>query len=57
MQNKLLKILLALIAVGAAGCAIYFEMTAEIPVLKNEIQAGEVIRADDITSERIMKGL
>ena len=55
MQNKFLKILLALIAVAAAGTALYFQLSTEVPVLKNDIKAGQVLEAKDIDEVRFMK--
>ncbi|MDO4500682.1 MAG: SAF domain-containing protein [Erysipelotrichaceae bacterium] len=55
MQNKLFKIFLSLIVVLAAGCAIYLESTAEVPVLNKEVAVGDVIKPGDISMTRMAK--
>ena len=55
MQNKIMKLLLALIAIICTCIAVFFTLTEEVPVLKNSVTAGTVITPENITERRILK--
>ena len=55
MQNKIMKLLLALIAIICTCIAVFFTLTEEVPVLKNSVTAGTVITPENITNRRIVK--
>ena len=55
MQNKIMKLLLAMIATVSVGIAIFLTLTVEVPVLKNSIAAGTVIMPENIINKRIIK--
>ena len=46
MQNKIMKLLLAMIAIICTCIAVFFTLTEEVPVLKNSVTAGTVITPD-----------
>lgn len=55
MQNKILKTVLAVLAILTAGVAIAYELSVSIPVLTNDIKKGEIIKAEDINEMRFLK--
>jgi len=55
MQNKIMKLLLAMIATVSVGIAVFFTLTIEVPVLKTSITAGTVITPDNLTNRRVIK--
>ncbi len=55
MQNKIMKLLLAMIAIVCTCIAVFFTLTEEVPVLKNSVIAGTVITPENITNRRILK--
>ena len=55
MQNKILKTVLAVLAILTTGVAIAYELSVSIPVLTNDIKKGEVIKAEDISEMRFLK--
>ena len=55
MQNKIMKLLLAMIAIICTCIAVFFTLTEEVPVLKNSVTAGTVITPENITNRRIVK--
>ena len=55
MQNKIMKLLLAMIAIICTCIAVFFTLTEEVPVLKNSVAAGTVITPENITNRRIVK--
>lgn len=55
MQNKIMKLLLAMIATISVGLAVFFTLTVEVPVLKTGIPAGTVIMPDNLTNRRVIK--
>lgn len=50
MQNKIIKVLLSLIAIGGISFAMYMGLTTDIPVLKSDVTAGTIITSDNITT-------
>lgn len=55
MQNKILKTVLAVLAILTAGVAIAYELSISVPVLSSDIKKGEVIKAEDISEMRFLK--
>ena len=55
MQNKILKTVLAVLAILTAGVAIAYELSISVPVLSRDIKKGEVIKAEDISEMRFLK--
>ncbi len=55
MQNKIMKLLLAVIATVSVGLAVFFTLTTEVPVLKTGVTAGTVITPENITNRRVVK--
>ena len=55
MQNKIMKLLLAMIATVSVGIAVFFTLTVEVPVLRSGITAGTVIMPDNLTNKRVIK--
>ena len=55
MQNKILKTVLAVLAILTAGVAIAYELSISVPVLSKDIKKGEVIKAEDISEMRFLK--
>lgn len=56
MQNKILKVILALILTISALAAAFFSVTTEIPVVKSDVAAGDVIVSENIDTIRMLKG-
>ena len=54
MQNKIMKLLLVMIATISVGIAVFFTLTVEVPVLKTGIPAGTVIMPDNLTEKEGM---
>ena len=55
MESKITKAILAMLLVVVASISLFFQLTVEVPTLKNAIAEGSVIVPENITITRVLK--